>query len=159
MSPGCFWLTVSCTTGPWRISRGMYTEEADFSVSNTAEENQSAQSAKSICLSPVLRRGPVLLQALTATPKPSPLLSMALVEALGSLVCEPGARNTDRHIFEKLLELCSSMGRPLFGLFDHPAREYYNIYDPNCKSLNSGWILLPLLIASQQLVNSSYNIQ
>lgn len=143
----------------------MYTEEADSAASNTAEENQIAQAAKSICLQPVSKRAPVLLHALTGIPKPSPLLSMALVEALGSLVCEPGARNTDRYIYEKLLELCSSMGRPLFGLFDHPARGCLPESHTHLKFLQSSMILPPFLIAvrkraivSRKFIESSCNI-
>ncbi|GMH45130.1 hypothetical protein BSKO_13087 [Bryopsis sp. KO-2023] len=109
-------------SGPWKLSRGLHTEDSESAPSNTPEENQSARSAKSICLSPLAKRCQSLLQPLGQASRPSPLLSMAVVEAIGSLICEPGARTTDHPIFEKMMEECSSMGRPLFGLFDHPAR-------------------------------------
>lgn len=93
--------------------------ENDFIIS-TAEDNQNARTAKSICLFPVTRRCPQLIQPMKKeSSRPSPLLSLALVEVIGALICEPGSRTTDLPIFQKMLELCSGLGRPLFSLFSH----------------------------------------
>lgn len=62
-----------------------------------------------------------LLAPLVREPQPSPLLSMAALEALGAAVCEPGARTTDPPILSQLLASSASLGRPLFRLAMHPA--------------------------------------
>eukprot|EP00210_Caulerpa_lentillifera_P007523 g7188.t1 len=108
--------------GPWKLTRGMHLEDSDHGViTNSAEDQQNARSAKSICLNPINKRCQLLLKPMSKEPRVSPLVSMAIVEAVGSLLCDPGSQTTETHIFKKMLELCSSLGRPLFGLFSHVA--------------------------------------
>lgn len=47
---------------------------------------------------------------------------MAAMEALGAVVCEPGAQTTDPPILSQLLTNTASLGRPLFQLVMHPAK-------------------------------------
>lgn len=47
--------------------------------------------------------------------------TMAAVEALAAVVCEPGARTTDPILRHALLSETGALGRPLFALFNHPA--------------------------------------
>ena len=47
--------------------------------------------------------------------------TMAAVEALAAVVCEPGARTTDPILRHALLSEIGALGRPLFALFNHPA--------------------------------------
>lgn len=107
--------------GPWKLTRAAFSDESDPSATNSAEDNQNARSAKSICLSPISRRCQALLKPMSKEPRASQLVSMALVEAVGSLICEPASHTTEQAIFKTMLELCSSLGRPLFGLFSHVA--------------------------------------
>ena len=107
--------------GPWKLTRAACIDEAEPVTMNSAEDNQNARSAKSICLSPVTLRCQALVKPMSKEPRASQLVSMAIVEAIGSLICEPGSRTTEATIFKIMLELCSSLGRPLFGLFSHVA--------------------------------------
>lgn len=107
--------------GPWKLTRAGLLEDSDPASTASNEDNQNARSAKSICLAPTSRRCPALLRPLSREPRASQLVSMAIVEAVGSLICDPGSRTTDPAIFKTMLELCSSLGRPLFGLFSHSA--------------------------------------
>eukprot|EP00951_Prasinocladus_malaysianus_P038223 scaffold417941_cov41-Prasinocladus_malaysianus.AAC.1 len=43
------------------------------------------------------------------------------MEALGSVVCDPGAQTTDSPVLAQMLQSAGSMGRPLFQLVTHPA--------------------------------------
>ena len=107
--------------GPWRLARGLNADGTDPAVANSAEDNQNARAAKTVCLNPLSKRCPALLQPLQKEPRPSPLVSLAVVEAGATLLCEPGSRTTEQPIFEKVMELAATMGRPLFGLFSHQA--------------------------------------
>lgn len=44
------------------------------------------------------------------------------MEALGAVVCEPGAHTTDPPILSQLLMSSANLGRPLFQLVMHPAK-------------------------------------
>ena len=47
--------------------------------------------------------------------------TMAAVEALAAVACEPGARTTDPILRHALLSEAGALGRALFALFNHPA--------------------------------------
>ncbi|BBM97673.1 DnaJ homolog subfamily C member 13 [Marchantia polymorpha subsp. ruderalis] len=51
----------------------------------------------------------------------SPLLSMAVVEVLEALLCEPQSESTDDSTFVELLRQVAGLRRRLFALFAHPA--------------------------------------
>ncbi|EPS63173.1 hypothetical protein M569_11613, partial [Genlisea aurea] len=51
----------------------------------------------------------------------SPLLSMAVVEALEAMICEPHSETTQFPVFVELLRLVAGLRRRLFALFGHPA--------------------------------------
>ncbi|XRB20209.1 J domain-containing protein [Pseudoscourfieldia marina] len=84
------------------------------------DEPGSARYAKANALSNIQRCG-VLVSPLRHVPKTSALVSLAVVEAVCLVVCEPGSATTDSATFSLLLMECASLGRPLFLLFDHPA--------------------------------------
>lgn len=51
----------------------------------------------------------------------SPLLSMAVVEVLEAMICEPHSETTQYTVFVELLRLVAGLRRRLFALFGHPA--------------------------------------
>lgn len=51
----------------------------------------------------------------------SPLLSMAVVEVLEAMVCEPHGETTQYTVFVELLRQVAGLKRRLFALFGHPA--------------------------------------
>ncbi|KAL2651546.1 hypothetical protein R1flu_019674 [Riccia fluitans] len=51
----------------------------------------------------------------------SPLLSMAVVEVLEAMLCEPQSETTDPSTFVELLRQVAGLRRRLFALFAHPA--------------------------------------
>ncbi|KAL0451858.1 UNVERIFIED_CONTAM: DnaJsubfamily C GRV2 [Sesamum latifolium] len=51
----------------------------------------------------------------------SPLLSMAVVEVLEAIICEPHSETTQYTVFVELLRLVAGLRRRLFALFGHPA--------------------------------------
>lgn len=51
----------------------------------------------------------------------SPLLSMAVVEVLEAMICEPHGETTQYTVFVELLRLVAGLRRRLFALFGHPA--------------------------------------
>lgn len=51
----------------------------------------------------------------------SPLLSMAIVEVLEAMLCEPHSETTDHSTFVEMLRLVAGLKRRLFALFGHPA--------------------------------------
>ncbi|GFP82733.1 Dnaj homolog subfamily c grv2 [Phtheirospermum japonicum] len=51
----------------------------------------------------------------------SPLLSMAVVEVLEVMICEPHSETTQYTVFVELLRLVAGLRRRLFALFGHPA--------------------------------------
>ncbi|KAL3643272.1 DnaJ subfamily C grv2 [Castilleja foliolosa] len=51
----------------------------------------------------------------------SPLLSMAVVEVLEVMICEPHNETTQYTVFVELLRLVAGLRRRLFALFGHPA--------------------------------------
>ncbi|CAN0900814.1 DnaJ homolog subfamily C GRV2 [Linum grandiflorum] len=51
----------------------------------------------------------------------SPLLSMAIVEVLEVMICEPHGETTQYTVFVELLRLVAGLRRRLFALFGHPA--------------------------------------
>lgn len=44
------------------------------------------------------------------------------VEAAAAVVCPPGNATTDPILLQSLLSEIASLGRPIFALFNHPAR-------------------------------------
>jgi hypothetical protein len=64
-----------------------------------------------------------LLSLLGGRRPPPPLTSMAVVEALAAVACDPGARTTEGMMLRNLLTEAAAVGRPLFSLFSHPAGE------------------------------------
>ncbi|KAJ7528593.1 hypothetical protein O6H91_15G009400 [Diphasiastrum complanatum] len=50
----------------------------------------------------------------------SPLLSMAVVEVLEAMLCEPQSETTDSSMFVELLRQVAGLRRRLFALFGHP---------------------------------------
>mmetsp|Transcript_48085 Transcript_48085/g.121362 ORF Transcript_48085/g.121362 Transcript_48085/m.121362 type:complete len:1147 (+) Transcript_48085:107-3547(+) len=116
------WAPAATRAGmaPWMFARGSILETEEAVVTNSPEENAMARAAKSVTMAS-LPRCMQLLAPLVREPQPSPLLSMAALEALGAAVCEPGARTTDPPILSQLLASSASLGRPLFRLAMHPA--------------------------------------
>ena len=51
----------------------------------------------------------------------SPLLSMAIVEVLEAMICEPHGETTQYTVFVELLRQVAGLKRRLFALFGHPA--------------------------------------
>ncbi|KAG0618514.1 hypothetical protein M758_4G070400 [Ceratodon purpureus] len=51
----------------------------------------------------------------------SPLLSMAIVEVLEAMLCEPHSETTDHSTFVEMLRQVAGLKRRLFALFGHPA--------------------------------------
>eukprot|EP00898_Chlorokybus_atmophyticus_P007654 jgi/Chlat1/7890/Chrsp66S00581 len=51
----------------------------------------------------------------------SPLLSMAVLDVLEAVMCEPMSESTDDRIYFDMLRHVASLGRRLFALFSHPA--------------------------------------
>ncbi|MCO5552633.1 hypothetical protein L7F22_006148 [Adiantum nelumboides] len=51
----------------------------------------------------------------------SPLLSMAVVEVLEAMLCEPQSETTDHSMFVEMLRQVAGLRRRLFALFGHPA--------------------------------------
>ncbi|XP_022144872.1 dnaJ homolog subfamily C GRV2 [Momordica charantia] len=51
----------------------------------------------------------------------SPLLSMAVVEVLDAMICEPHGETTQYPVFVELLRQVAGLKRRLFALFGHPA--------------------------------------
>ena len=47
--------------------------------------------------------------------------TMAALEAVAAITCEPGSRNSDPILLHSLLSEAAALGRPLFQLFSHPA--------------------------------------
>eukprot|EP00899_Mesostigma_viride_P016162 jgi/Mesvir1/24547/Mv21885-RA.1 len=52
----------------------------------------------------------------------SALVSMAVVEVLDAVLCEPNSETTDDRVYYELLQQVASLGRRLFSLFSHPAK-------------------------------------
>ncbi len=62
-------------------------------------------------------------QKLTA----SPLLSGAIIEVVAAVACKPGSRTTELSTREALLQEVATVGRPLFSLFNHPAKQVSDV--------------------------------
>lgn len=52
-----------------------------------------------------------------------PYTTLAALEAIAAVTCEPGSRNTDPILLHSILSEAAALGRPLFQLFAHPAGE------------------------------------
>lgn len=71
-----------------------------------------------------MRRAAALVGVLRGSGTPTAAYAtMAAAEALAAVVCEPGARSTDPILRHALLSEAGALGRPLFALLGHPARE------------------------------------
>jgi DnaJ family protein C protein 13 len=57
----------------------------------------------------------------------SPLLSGAIIEVVAAVACKPGSRTTELSTREALLQEVASVGRPLFALFNHPAKQVSDV--------------------------------
>lgn len=57
----------------------------------------------------------------------SPLLSMAVVEVLEAMICEPHGETTQYTVFVELLRQVAGLRRRLFSLFGHPAESVREI--------------------------------
>ncbi|KAJ4837594.1 DnaJ sub C grv2 [Turnera subulata] len=57
----------------------------------------------------------------------SPLLSMAVVEVLEAMICEPHGETTQNTVFVELLRQVAGLRRRLFALFGHPAESIREI--------------------------------
>jgi hypothetical protein len=90
---------------------------------STAEDTHLARSAKMLCFPPALlrERACALLCPLSREPPPSPLTSMALLEAAAAAAAEPGAHTSGSDVVGAVLEVAAALGHGLFGLFAHPA--------------------------------------
>lgn len=61
-------------------------------------------------------------------PRPvPPVLSMAIVEAVAASCCEPCSRTTNPSSRQAVLGAVAALGRPLFGLFSHPAGAFVEL--------------------------------
>ena len=63
-----------------------------------------------------------LLSVLRQERPAPPLLAMALVEALAAVTSAPAVKTTEGMLLRDLLQEAAALGRPLFALFNHPAR-------------------------------------
>ncbi|WIA10346.1 hypothetical protein OEZ85_010538 [Tetradesmus obliquus] len=108
---------------PWRLLRAAAPlGSEDIFLTNSREDNATARTAKQLALPPSLaaERLAVLLQPL-AGENVSALTSMALLEVVAAIAVDPGARTTDTSLQDACLRAAAALGRPLFGLFAHPA--------------------------------------
>ncbi|KAL0040215.1 hypothetical protein WJX77_000548 [Trebouxia sp. C0004] len=107
--------------GPtWTLTKADRLQDEDGGQLSSVEDPVTAKQAKSICLGPTGR--PVLLTAaLQGERAAGPVATMALVEAIAAVVCEPGVHTTDPIILSAMLQEVAGLGAPLFALFEHPA--------------------------------------
>lgn len=89
------------------------------------EDVASSRACKSICFISDARCGSLLspLKQSQESRGPSPLLAGAIMEVVAAVACKPGSRTTELATKEALLHEVAAMGRPLFALFNHPARQ------------------------------------
>ena len=89
------------------------------------EDVAASRTCKSVCFISDARCGSLLLP-LKLGPESrgaSPLLAGAIMEVVAAVACKPGSRTTELATKEALLHEVAAMGRPLFALFNHPARQ------------------------------------
>ncbi|KAK9809260.1 hypothetical protein WJX72_012293 [[Myrmecia] bisecta] len=115
-----------CGAGPWQLAAGrgggagMTSGMEDPQNTNSVEDNASARAAKSVCLS-AHGRVTALIGVLKSERPCGAYTSMAVMEALAAVVCEPGSRTTDPNVQSALLSEAGLLGRHLFAMFAHPA--------------------------------------
>lgn len=86
------------------------------------EAISSARGAKSVCFISNARCTS-LVAPLRQRRGASPLVAGAIIETVVAVSCNPGARTTELSTREALLQEVAGLGRPMFALFAHPARQ------------------------------------
>ena len=97
-----------------------------FSGFSFHDDTAVSRTAKSICFIADARCKSLLAPLTQTTPLPSPLVTVAVVEAAVSVACRPGSRTTELATREVLMQEIGSLGRPLFSLLRHPCRRAAN---------------------------------
>lgn len=93
--------------------------ENDYILNSKGERHATLMHAKAAMLGHQL-----YITVLVNRLKPmsvSPLLSMAVVEVLEAMLCEPQSETTDHSTFVEMLRQVAGLRRRLFALFGHPA--------------------------------------
>lgn len=88
------------------MDAGSAANVGDEMVANSIDDNTVAKTAKLLCFSALSQQDRVaaLLKPLAREPAPSPLLSMAVLEAVAAVGVEPGSRTTDTALLNAVLE-------------------------------------------------------
>ncbi|KAI4335805.1 hypothetical protein L6164_014414 [Bauhinia variegata] len=97
---------------------------------NTASDSKGEWHATIMHTKSVLFASHVYVIILVNRLKPmsvSPLLSMAVVEVLEAMICEPHGETTQYTVFVELLRQVAGLKRRLFALFGHPAESVREI--------------------------------
>jgi DnaJ family protein C protein 13 len=93
--------------------------EHNLLLTSRGEKHASVILAKSAMLGSQLNIMMLVNRLKPATV--SPLLSMAVVEVLEAMLCEPQSETTDYSTFVEMLRQVAGLKRRLFALFGHPA--------------------------------------
>ncbi|KAG8635782.1 hypothetical protein MANES_16G064500v8 [Manihot esculenta] len=88
-------------------------------IDSKGEQHATIMHTKSVLFA---HNGYVIILANRLKPMSvSPLLSMAVVEVLEAMICEPHGETTEYTVFVELLRQVAGLKRRLFALFAHPA--------------------------------------
>jgi DnaJ family protein C protein 13 len=114
-----------------------------MSTGGAMEDVASARTTKSVCFISDARCGSLIAPLKPPRQRPqqlklkerekiqkliaSPLLSGAIIEVVAAVACKPGSRTTELSTREALLVEVASVGRPLFSLFNHPAKQISDV--------------------------------
>ncbi|XP_024523013.1 dnaJ homolog subfamily C GRV2 isoform X1 [Selaginella moellendorffii] len=93
--------------------------DGNFGINSKGERHATMMHAKSALFGNQLHTT-VLVNRLKS-PSVSTLLSMAVVEVLEAMLCEPQSETTDSSTFIEMLRQVAGLRRRLFALFGHPA--------------------------------------
>lgn len=100
------------------------------SMELTEHSSTFTHMAATLCCTPCRASALVGMLRNSAAPTAA-YATMAAVEALAAVACEPGARTTDPILRHALLSEVGALGRPLFALFNHPASALLPMPLPN----------------------------
>ncbi|KAJ6355597.1 hypothetical protein OIU77_006061 [Salix suchowensis] len=101
------------------------TGDASLLADSKGEKHATIMHAKSVLFA---HNGYVVILVNRLKPMSiSPLLSMAVVEVLEAMICEPHGETTQYTVFVELLRQVAGLRRRLFSLFGHPAESVREI--------------------------------
>ncbi|XP_011012557.1 PREDICTED: dnaJ homolog subfamily C GRV2 [Populus euphratica] len=129
------------------------TGDASLLADSKGEKHATIMHAKSVLFA---HNGYVVILINRLKPMSiSPLLSMAVVEVLEAMICEPHGETTQYTVFVELLRQVAGLRRRLFSLFGHPAdsvRELFSLFGHPAESVREIVAVIMRTIAEEDAI-------